>query len=222
VPDEIESAVASSATCALRTVVHAFERLDQYGGIGVQPSVAILGTGPVGLYALAMSIAAGASFTISIGAPEARVALAREWGANETINLDEVGDAKERINLVKHFTGGRGADMVIEAAGPPSAFEEGLEMVRRGGRFVVIGTTGGRNVQISPRRINRDMVEIIGVTSAHVGHFYKAMQFLKSNAGRFDFSKMISNRYPLTAVNDALEAMASLREIKPAIIPSEL
>jgi threonine dehydrogenase-like Zn-dependent dehydrogenase len=63
-------------------------------------------------------------------------------------------------------------------------------------------------------------VEIIGVTSAHVGHFYKAMQFLKSNAARFDFKEMITNRYPLTQVNEALEAMASMREIKPAIVPS--
>jgi len=220
VPVEIESAVASSATCALRTVVHAFDRLEQYGGIGVQPSIAVLGTGPVGLYALAMCIACGSAQTISIGAPEARVALAQKWGASYAINLDEVRDGRERIEMVKKWTGGRGADVVIEAAGPPAAFEEGLAMVRRGGRFLVIGTTGGRNVTISPRRINRDMVEIIGVTSAHVGHFYKAMQFLKANRNRFDFSQMITNRYPLSDVNTALEEMAALREIKPAIIPT--
>ena len=220
VPDEIESAVASSATCALRTVVHAFERLDQYGGIGVQPTIAVLGTGPVGLYALAMSIASGAALTISIGAPQARIALATKWGAGHTINLDEVQNGRERIEMVRKWTGGRGADLVIEAAGPPSAFEEGIEMVRRGGRFLVIGTTGGRKVEISPRRINRDMVEIIGVTSAHVGHFYKAIQFLRSNANRFDFSQMITRRFSLSDVNTALEEMAALREIKPAIIPS--
>ncbi|MBI4479952.1 MAG: zinc-binding dehydrogenase [Acidobacteria bacterium] len=219
VPEEVESAVASSGTCALRTVVHAFERLDQYGGIGVQPSIAVLGTGPVGLYALAMSIASGASLTISIGAPQARIALAQQWGASHTINLDDLRDGRERIEMVKKWTGGRGADLVIEAAGPPSAFEEGIEMVRRGGRFLVIGTTGGRKVEISPRRINKDMVGIIGVVAAHVGHFYKAMQFLKTNQSRFDFSQMITNRYPLKDVNEALEEMAALREIKPAILP---
>jgi threonine dehydrogenase-like Zn-dependent dehydrogenase len=220
VPAAIDSAVASSATCALRTVVHAFERLDQYGGIGVQPSVVVLGTGPVGLYALAMSIVSGASVVISIGAPAARVALARKWGAQLAIDLDETRDGRERIELVKQWTGGRGADLVIEAAGPASAFEEGIEMVRRGGRFLVIGVTGGRKVEISPRRINRDMVEMIGVTSAHVGHFYKAMRFLEANQARFDFRQMISNRYLLADINAALEAMAAMREIKPAIIPS--
>jgi threonine dehydrogenase-like Zn-dependent dehydrogenase len=167
-----------------------------------------------------MSIVSGASLVVSIGAPEARIALARSWGAHQTINLDEVRDGRERIEMVKRWTGGRGADLVIEAAGPPSAFEEGIEMVRRGGRFLVIGVTGGRKVEISPRRINRDMVEIIGVTSAHVGHFFKAMQFLEANQNRFAFRQMISNRYPLADVNAALEQMAAMREIKPAVIPS--
>ena len=220
VPEGIDSAVVSSATCALRTVVHGFERLDQYGGLGVQPSVVVLGTGPVGLYAVAMALASGASQVISIGAPTARVALAQQWGATHAINLSEVEDARERIQMVKNYTGGRGADLVIEAAGPPSAFEEGLEMVRRGGRFLVIGTTAGRPVQISPRRFNKDMVEVIGVVAAHVGHFYKALQFLKSNADRFDFSAMITSRYPLAQINEALESMAALREIKPAILPA--
>lgn len=220
VPEEIESAVASSATCALRTVVHAFERLEQQGGLGVQPSVVVLGTGPVGLYAVALSVASGAALVISIGAPQARLALARSWGAQHTINIEEVPEGRERIELVKKWTDGRGADLVIEAAGPPAAFEEGIEMVRRGGRFLVIGTTGGRKVEISPRRVNRDMVEILGVTSAHIGHFYKAVRFLETNRHRFDFSQMISNRYRLDEVNIALDRMAALREIKPAIIPS--
>lgn len=220
VPDDVESAVASSATCALRTVVHGFDRLHAFGGLGVQPAVAILGTGPVGLYALAMSIASGAALTVSIGAPAARVALAAKWGATHTINIEEVSDSRERIELVKKWTDGRGADLVIEAAGPPAAFEEGLEMARRGGRLLVIGTTGGRNVHISPRRINKDMVEIIGVVSAHVAHFYKAMQFLQSNGKRFGFGEMITRRYALTDVNAALESMAALRDIKPAIVPS--
>jgi threonine dehydrogenase-like Zn-dependent dehydrogenase len=219
-PTDIDAAVISSATCALRTVMHAFERLDQYGGIGVQPTIAVLGTGPVGLYCVAAALVAGASQVISIGAPARRVELAMKWGAAHAINIDEMPDARERIEAVRKLTGGRGADIVIEAAGPPSAFEEGLEMVRRGGRFLVVGTTASRNVHISPRRINRDMVEIIGVISAHVGHFYKAMQFLQSNRARFDFSEMISNRYALQDVNTALENMAELKEIKPAIIPS--
>ncbi len=220
VPDEVDSAIASSATCALRTVVHGFERLHAYGGIGVQPSVVVLGTGPVGLYSLAMAMVAGAGLPISIGAPQARIELARRWGATHTINMEEATDPAERIAMVKKWTGGRGADIAIEAAGPAAAFEEGIQMIRRGGRFLVIGQATKKAVQFSPRMINSGMLEIIGVVSAHVQHFYKAMEFLKNNRMRFNFDEMITNSYPLSGVNEALESMAAMREIKPAIIPA--
>jgi len=219
VPDEVDSRVASSATCALRTVVHGFERLETFGGIGVQPSVVVLGAGPVGLYALAMSIASGAALTISIGAPAQRVQLAQAWGATHTVNLEEVKDAQDRVEMVRQWTGGRGADLVIDAAGPVAAFEDALAMVRRGGRILVIGQSTQNTIPFSPRRINKDMLEIIGVVSAHVTHFYKAMQFLASQRHRFRFEDMLTNSYPLTEVTEALESMAALREIKPAILP---
>lgn len=220
VPDEVDARVAASATCALRTVVHGFERLHALGGLGVQPTVAVLGTGPVGLYAVAMSLVSGAGQTISIGAPAARVELAQKWGAARTINLEEVADPRERIEMVKKWTGGRGADIVIEAAGPAAAFQEGLEMIRRGGQYLVIGQTTKQTIEFSPRRVNLDMLQIIGVLSAHVEHFYKAIEFLKNNRDRFRFDDMITNTYPLEQVNEALESMAALREIKPAIVPA--
>lgn len=220
VPEGVDSKVAASATCALRTIVHGFERLYALGGFGVQPTVAVLGTGPVGLYAVAMSIASGAGQTISIGAPKLRVELARKWGAACAINLEEVTDPRERIEMVKKRTGGRGADIVIEAAGPAAAFQEGLEMVRRGGQYLVIGQTSNKSIEFYPRKVNLDMLQIVGVVSAHVEHFYKALQFLKNHQDRFRFSDMITNTYPLEQVNEALESMAALQEIKPAIVPA--
>jgi len=219
VPDEVDSRVASSATCALRTVVHGFERLEAFGGLGVQPSIVVLGTGPVGLYALAMSIVSGAALAISIGAPAQRIRLAQQWGAHHTVNIEEVRDARERAEMVKKWTDGRGADLVIDAAGPVGAFDDALAMVRRGGRILVIGQSTQNTIPFSPRRINKDMLDIIGVVSAHVSHFYKAMQFLKSQRHRFRFEDMLTNSYPLAQVTEALESMAALREIKPAILP---
>ena len=219
VPEAVDSRVASSATCALRTVVHGFERLETFGGIGVQPSVVVLGTGPVGLYSLAMSIASGAALTVSIGAPARRIHLAREWGASHAIDIEEVRDARERAEMVKKWTAGRGADLVIDAAGPVAAFDDALAMVRRGGRILVIGQSTRNTLPFSPRRINKDMLEIIGVVSAHVTHFYKALRFLESQRHRFRFEDMLTNSYPLAQVTEALESMAALREIKPVILP---
>src|ERR1019366_6230302 len=109
---------------------------------------------------------------------------------------------RERIEMVKLWTEGRGADLVIDAAGPAVAFSQGVEMIRRGGRFLVIGQATKNTVPFSPRMINHEMLEIIGVVSAHVGHFYKAMQFLKNNANRFSFSDMVTNSYPLEKITE--------------------
>ncbi len=211
--------MASSATCALRTVVHGFERLEKLGGLGIQPSVLILGSGPIGLYSLAMARVSGAAKTIVVGAPKMRLELARKWGADHIIDIEEVIDSEERKRMILDLTDGRGPDVVIEAAGPSIAFKEGLEIVRRGGRYLVIGQTDPAPIAINPRRINLDQLEIIGVLSAYVPHYYKAMQFLKNNWKRFPFSDLISNTYTLDQVNQALQSMAELKEIKPALIP---
>ncbi len=216
-PEELDARVAASGTCALRTVVFAFERL---GGLRVQESVLILGCGPVGLYALAMALASGAAKTIVMGAPRKRLALAEQWGAHHTIDIEEIPDASERKKMVLDLTEGRGPDVVIECAGPSAAFKDGLEIVRRGGRYVVIGQTDPTPISIVPSMINLRSIDIIGVASASVPHFYKAMQFLQNNQRRFSFLDLISNTYRLEEANIALQSMAQLQEIKPAILPS--
>ena len=216
-PEALDARVVASATCALRTIVHGFERL---GGLGVQDSVLILGCGPVGLYALAMALVSGAAKTIVVGAPNKRLALAEQWGAHHTINIEEVQNAEERKKMILDVTEGRGPDVVIECAGPSAAFKDGLEVVRRGGRILVIGQTDPTPISIVPRLINLRSIEIIGVLSASVPHFYKAMQFLQNNQQRFSFLDLISNTYRLEEANTALKSMEQLQEIKPAILPS--
>ena len=216
-PEELDARVVASATCAFRTIVHGFERL---GGLGIQDSVLILGCGPVGLYALAMALVSGAAQTIIVGAPRRRLALAEKWGATHTINIEEVTAAEERKKMILDLTEGRGPDVVIECAGPSVAFKEGLEVIRRGGRFLVIGQTDSTPVSIVPSLINLRNIEIIGVLSASVPHFYKAMQFLENNQQRFSFIDLISNTYRLEEANVALKSMEQLQEIKPAILPS--
>ncbi len=215
-PEDLDARVLASATCAFRTVVHGFERL---GGLGVQSSVLILGCGPVGLYALALSLVSGAARTIVVGAPQRRLELAKKWGADHVINIEEVPDPDERKGRVLEWTDGRGPDVVIECAGPSVAFRDGLEVIRRGGKFLVIGQTDPTPVSIVPSMINLRNIEIIGVLSASIPHFYKAVQFLQNNWHRFSFTDLISSTYRLEEANRALTSMAELREIKPAVLP---
>lgn len=218
VPDEVPSELASAASCALRTVVHGFDRL---GRIEDRETVVVQGAGPLGLYAAAMAIGAGAHQVIVIGAPTKRLEVAKKWGASHTINIDEVPEARERRHMIRDLTARRGADIVIEVSGGTTAFPEGIDMVRRGGRYLVIGQVGNQQVHIAPRLVVEKQLTILGVMSGDTDHYYKALQFLQHNRDRFSFEDMLSNRYALAQINDALESMRAFREVKPVVVMNE-
>jgi threonine dehydrogenase-like Zn-dependent dehydrogenase len=216
IPPEVSSELASAASCALRTVVHGFDRL---GRVDNRDSVVIQGAGPLGLYATAMAVQAGAQQVIVIGAPASRLQVAQKWGAAHTINIDDVPDARERRSMVRSLTERRGADIVIEVSGGRTAFPEGIDLVRRGGRDLVIGQVGAQQPAIAPRLIVEKQLTILGVMSGDTDHYYKALQFLKHNRERFSFADILSNRYRLEQINEALEAMRALREVKAVVVP---
>jgi len=213
VPDGVKDHWASAASCALRSVVHAFERL---GTLREPEIVVVQGTGPVGLFSIAMAARSGAAKVIAIGAPAARLEVARKWGAAEAISLD-VPHA-ERVNRVKELTGAMGADLVIEGSGARSAFVEGIELVRRGGRYLVIGQVGPDSVTFPPAAIVGKELDIIGSLSGNVSDYYKALCFLDNNRDRLDFDAMFPNRYQLKDIHSAFVAMHEWRDIKPVIV----
>jgi threonine dehydrogenase-like Zn-dependent dehydrogenase len=216
IPAEVSSELASAASCALRTVVHGFDRL---GRIENRESVVIQGAGPLGLYATAMAVQAGAQQVMVIGAPASRLEVAQKWGASHTIDIDEVPDARERRRMIRTWTEGRGADIAIEVSGGATAFPEGIDLVRRGGRYLVIGQVGAQQPPIAPRLIVEKQLTILGVMSGDTDHYYKALQFLKQHRQRFSFEDMLSHRYRLEQINEALESMRAFREVKAIVVP---
>ena len=214
VPDDLPDELAAAASCSLRTVIHGFDRL---GTLDDRHSVVIQGSGPLGLFSLARAVRSGPSNIIVIGGPARRLEVARHWGATHTIDIDEVPSAADRHDLVMGWTNGLGGDAVIEVSGAKPAFLEGFEMLRRGGRYLVIGQLHGETVPFRPSDIVRKNARIIGTASAAVQHYHRALQFLQHNRERFDWMEMISNHYPLERINEAIDRMRTWEEIKPAI-----
>jgi L-iditol 2-dehydrogenase len=216
IPAELSNEEVVGVCCAFRTVVGAFERLV---GIGTQTSVVVQGSGPVGLYAVLLSNLSGAGKTIDIGAPTLRLNLAQKWGADYVINIEEMSDPAKRSEKVREITDGRGADIVVEASGVPIAFNEGLDMLSRGGRYLVIGQTSPKDILMSPATIVWKNCEIIGQCGADISHYYKALQIVKNNRQKYPFADLITNKYKLEKINEAFSSMQAGTDIKPAIIP---
>ncbi|HTW88510.1 MAG TPA: zinc-binding dehydrogenase [Candidatus Binataceae bacterium] len=215
VPEEVSSPLAASAACALRTVMHGYEQL---GALGSHESVLILGCGPLGLYSLAVAKDFGAKRTLVIGAPQARLKVAQQWGADAVLNLDEVSELKQRRQWVLDQTGGRGADVVFQCANS-RALPEALQMTRPGGRLINIGVSGGPPIEFDPMHFFKQ-VRINSVVMAEARHFYQAIDFLATRRRNFHFDQLLSGQYTLDRTGEALKAMSEYREVKPVVLPA--
>jgi L-iditol 2-dehydrogenase len=214
VPDSVPPELAASAACALRTMMHSFEQL---GYIAGHETMLIQGCGPLGLYALAIAKDRGVRKVMVIGAPDARLAVSREWGADHVLDLTAVNKQADRLAWVRDLTSGRGADIVLNCASS-HAMPEGLRMARPGGRLVQVGVSGGPNVEVQPTLLFRG-VQIISTVMAEARHFYQAIDFIATRQRQFNFKRLISNSYTLDTLTDALKAMSEFREVKPLILP---
>ncbi|MGC0367567.1 L-iditol 2-dehydrogenase [Rhodococcus sp. 27YEA15] len=210
-PDDVPDALAAASSCSLRTVIAAFERL---GTIREHHTVVIQGAGPVGLFAAAKAVSAGAARVFVIGGPQARLDLATAWGA---VPVPLTTSPADRLAAVHEATGGRGADIVVEASGAPQAWNEGINLLRRGGRYLIIGQAHDESVSFNPSVLLAKHLTVIGSLSAHIRHYHRALEFIRHNAERFDWNLMLSNTYPLTDIMTAMERMQTWDEIKPVI-----
>ncbi len=215
VPDGLDPAVAASSTCAFRTIVHGYEKI---GRINTIDTVVIQGSGPVGLYALAFAVQSGAKQTICIGAPADRLEIAKKWGTDHVLNIEDT-EMPERRERILELTEGRGADLVVECSGAGVAFVEGLDLIRRGGRYLIIGQADPRPIEIKGTYFNLRQLTVAGIMSADIPHYYQALHFLNDHQDKFPFHELLGNRYSLSGVNDALESMKAMREVKPVVIP---
>jgi L-iditol 2-dehydrogenase len=119
-------------------------------------------------------------------------------------------------------TGGRGADVVVEATGRPAALVEGLEMVRDAGRYVVVGQyTDAGDATLNPHHhINRRHVTLLGCWGYEYTHLHRALALMAKHNARFRWRQLITRDYGLAEAAQALDDMAELRVVKALIRPA--
>lgn len=215
-PEHVTPEKYIAGGCGMPTAFHAVERAN----IKLGDNVVIQGCGPVGLNAVIFSRLSGAGKIIVLGAPEFRLKLALEFGADKVISIDEY-PSPDRIRLVLEETGGRGADIAIEASGNPKAVWEGLQMTRDNGVYVVVGQyTDNGPVEINPHLdINKKHVDIRGCWGCDFSHLYKAIQVINRYGSRFPLEKAISGIYNLEESQKALMDVEELKVVKAVINP---
>ena len=234
IPEGLATESVIGAGCALITAIHGVERICAESGADPAPDpepsampalpslwrdhVVIQGVGPVGIAALAVARTAGAGQVIVIGGPKHRLELARQFGADHTLDIDELREPRARIDAVRSLTRGYGADAVLECVGLPGAVIEGLEMCRDGAKFLVLGHyCDAGAVSFNPHVVTRKQLQVFGSWSSEPRHLKAALGLLRTN--RFPFAAMVTHRFPLDKAHEALMATANWGAAKSVIIP---
>ncbi|HVE79970.1 MAG TPA: L-threonine 3-dehydrogenase [Gemmatimonadaceae bacterium] len=165
-------------------------------------TVLVTGCGPIGLFAVGICRAAGASRIIASDVNEKRLALAREMGAHDAVTPRQAEAA------VKRATGGLGVDVVLEMSGVPSAVHQAFALVRVGGRVQMLGIPAKPiDVDFATEIIFKG-ITLYGVVGRRMYDTWIQMtQFLRS--GQFDPTPVITHRFPLEAADEAIRAIKS-------------
>src|SRR5213596_349142 len=167
-------------------------------------TVFIVGCGPIGCFAVGIARAAGATKVIASDVNPKRLALAATMGAHVTINpkKDDV------VKTVLAETGGEGADVVCEMSGVPSALHQAFAAVRMGGRVQLLGLPDGQVPVDFANEIIFKGITVYGVIGRKMYQTWHQMRrFLIG--GQFDPRPVITHKFPLAKIDEALAAIRS-------------
>lgn len=199
--EEIPLEVAALVGCAVATGVGAALYTAQ-----VRPgdSVVVIGCGGVGLNIVQGAALCGASTIIAIDTNEAKMQLAKEFGATHTL-LSNTETAAE----VRALTGGRGAEYAFEAVGVPALQEMALDLVRPGGMVVLAGLSAmGTGTNLPGAVITRTEKTVKGSYYGSVSPQRDFPLILDMySAGRLKLDQLISRTYRLDQINEAFDTM---------------
>jgi L-iditol 2-dehydrogenase len=200
IPDEVSDDVATPSNCALSQVLYGLQR----AGMRFGASVVIQGAGGLGINAVAVARDMGAATVIVVDRRVDRLELARAFGADHTLSLEELPTAERRIEAVRDLTGGFGADLVADFVGYPEVIPEGLRMLRGGGTYLEVGSIAPGNVfSYDATALVRASARLVAVSNYSPWALGESLAFLKRNIRRLPFERVVSHTYPIDQISEA-------------------
>jgi S-(hydroxymethyl)glutathione dehydrogenase / alcohol dehydrogenase len=167
-------------------------------------SVAVMGVGGVGINAIQGAAFVGAYPIIAMDLLDAKMKQAMDFGATHTVNAGR----RDAVAAVRQLTGGRGPDFVFVTVGSIAAIRQGLAMTASRGTTVVIGLPpASEQLCFSP-------LELIPTEKNLIGGFMGAANLRRDiprlvalyRAGRLKLDELVSGRYPLERINEAISS----------------
>jgi L-iditol 2-dehydrogenase len=181
--------------------------------IHLNSTVLIMGSGPIGLFHLQLSLLAGARAVIVSDPSAPRRAVASNFGAHITVDPT----AEDLSSIVSEVTGGLGVDSVIICIGLPRLVNNALNMARQGGRVNIFAGLAGKGwAEIESNLIHYKELEVTGSANSRRADYQTALQLIESGSIRVE--AMVTDRFPLRSAHAALDKAANGEGIKVAVM----
>ena len=200
------------AACLAEPLSGAWKGVVQYSDVKVGDDVVIIGVGSIGLLCLMVAKAAGAAHLVAIDPSGYAREKALRLGATHAID-PERGNARERVYEI--IPGG--PDLVVEAAGPIEAVKLMVDLRRRGTRWNVFGITTHETFELDgglTHFLEGRMDASFGTTPLAMSKAIRLMEI-----GLVDVEQVISHRFPLESIHEALAVMDGQERTKVVINP---
>jgi len=214
VPDDLGLDAASLLACGVLTGVGAVTNAAR-----VEPgaSVVVIGVGGVGLNVVQGARLAGADPIVAVDVAPAKLEFARAFGATHAALAGEAGLGA----AVRGWTGGRGADYVMVAVGAPGAIEGGLALLARAGTLVIVGMPAdGVEARVPVANFAYAGQRIIGTRLGSARPAVDIPWLVRAHrAGQIRLEELITGRYPLEEINDAMAGAGAAEALRSVVIP---
>ena len=181
--------------------------------LDVQPgaSVAVFGTGAVGLAAVMAAVVAGAETIVAVDLHDHRLELARELGATHTVR----GDVANVVGEIHDITGG-GAHHTVDTTGVPSVMQAALGALRLGGSCGYVGVQQGDLVLDALALVGKTVVGVLEGNADPQVLIPRLIELWQQ--GRFPFDRLIET-FPLSRIDEAEQASLRGDVVKPVLVP---
>ena len=213
IPQDMKLDSAALIACGVLTGMGAVANT---ANVGAGSSVVVIGCGGVGLNSVQGARLAGCDPIIAIDVEAKKLAAAREFGATHTINAR--GENVE--GRVKELTRGRKADWVFVTVGVKGAAEQGVSLMKRNGGTVLVGMPpSGVAATINPGWLAADGQKIFGSKMGSARPLIDVPKIVALyREGRLKLDELITGRYPLERINDAVASSRSGAALRNVIV----
>src|ERR1700761_4826693 len=212
----LDDAMSDEEATLVVTAGTAMYGLTELGGLVAGESVVVTGPGPIGLMAVAVAKALGASPVILTGTRDNRLRMGLELGADHVINARQ----ENAVEAVRRLSGGIGVDYVVECSGATNAVNEAACMLNRGGKLC-LAAFPHEATEVDVAHIVRNNIYQYGIRGEGKSATHRAEAFMRQK--RFDATRIHTHTFPLAdlptalryareRVEDAIKVVVTTRE----------